>query len=75
MLVQDTITFEAGFRSGWANYSSVGNWFTPSSVWQVDIDNAKFSEQGSLQLKIYVSFEDTRRREIQKTVNYYISQK
>ena len=75
MLVQDTITFEAGYRSGWANYSSVGNWFSPSSVWQADIDNAQVSEQGSLQLKIHVSFEDTRRREIQKTVNYYIRQK
>lgn len=72
---KDTITFEPAFRSGWANYSSVGNWFAPSSVWQVNIDNAKVSEQGSLQFKIYVSFEDTRKRELHKTVNYYIKQK
>ena len=75
MLGQDTVTFEAGYRSGWANYSNVGNWYSPSSVWQVDVDNTKLCEKGSLQLNIHVSFEDTRRREIHKTLNYYISQK
>jgi len=72
---KDTITFEPAFRSGWANYSSVGNWFAPSSVWQANIDNEKANKQGSFQLKIYVSFEDTRKRELYKTVNYYIKQK
>lgn len=72
---KDTMTFEPAFRSGWANYSSVGNWFGPSSIWQANIDNSKANEKENLELKVYVSFEDSRKREIHKTVNYYIKKK
>ena len=73
--IEDTIIFEPGYRSGWANYSSVGNWYPNTSAWQANIDDQKVRGQGDLQLKINVSFCDTKRREIQKSVNYYIKKK
>lgn len=71
----DTVVFETAFRSGWANYSTVGNWYKSSPIWQVDIDNTILCEQGNIQLNICLSYEDTRRREINKTLTYYIKQK
>ncbi len=71
-LAGDTAIFYPGFRSGWANYSTVGNWYTPNAIWKTEVDDKELYKEGYLELKIHVSFEDTKKRILEKTQTYYL---
>ena len=69
-------TLSPGKRIGWANYSSVGQWFRPEPIWVAEL-NTQFVddiiEQGIL-LDIKVNFNDNKNRWIQKKIIYSISE-
>jgi hypothetical protein len=71
-VVNDTALFNPGFRAGWANYSTVGNWSTLDPVWQLSVNEQELNELGYLELKIHISFYDTEKRTLEKTQRYYV---
>jgi len=59
-----------GARTGWSNYSSVGQWFKPNALWIGTLNPAAGVTEAvkSIGIKIHVSFQDDRERWIESSV-------
>jgi hypothetical protein len=68
------LTLQPGQRSGWANYSTVGNWYPLPVIWMAEMRQSDAAVP-DLQFRISLRIEDTRVRELNKTLNYTIKKK
>ncbi|MBN2781380.1 MAG: hypothetical protein JXR21_05410, partial [Candidatus Marinimicrobia bacterium] len=69
------LTLIPGERSGWANYATVGNWYTPAPLWLGELKENAASGLQSLDLDLVLTFTDTKEREIRKRQSYYIKER
>lgn len=67
-LRQEAILLLPGQRSGWANYATVGNWSPLPPIWMAETKEISADLQ-VLQFRITLTFEDTRERVLNKTLN------
>jgi len=70
-LRQEAILLQPGQRSGWANYATVGKWSPLPLIWIAETKKNP-STLSALQLGISLTFEDTRERVLNKTLNYTV---
>jgi hypothetical protein len=65
-----TFSLGPGARTGWSNYSSVGQWYKPAALWTGMLDTRAFTDEPvkSIGLKIHVSFQDNRERWIESSI-------
>ncbi len=68
-------TLNPGERTGWANYSSVGQWFKPQALWTAKVNFNNVINNHKIDLNGWVSFTDTRERVIKNTTTYHLLKK
>jgi len=69
------ITLKPGERTGWANYSSVGQWFKPQPLWNAKINTKNVLTSQSITLDISVKFNDGRERTISNRITFPVKVK
>jgi len=69
VLSQNGVILPPGDRTGWANYTNTGNWFTLPPLWNATFNDKQNMKNNGIPLTITVSFKDTRTRYIKKNIN------
>ncbi|MFA4906687.1 MAG: metallophosphoesterase [archaeon] len=69
------ITLKPGERTGWANYSSVGQWFKPQPLWTAKVNTKNVLASQSITLDISVRFNDGRERTISNKISFPVMEK
>jgi len=67
----NAVILEPGYNVGWANYTSVGQWYEFPKIWEAELNqNNKTFE--SLTLSFKIKFEDTKQRIIKRDISYSV---
>lgn len=65
----------AGARVGWANYATVGQWSPLPPLWLADLKSPSRALHEGIELRIKITFNDGRRREMVKVQKYMVEKK
>ena len=69
----ESVVLEPGYNVGWANYTSVGQWFEHPKIWEAEINQGE-NLVDNITLSFTISFNDTELRTISRDIIYLAKQ-
>jgi hypothetical protein len=69
----ESVVLDPGYNVGWANYTSVGQWFEHPKIWEAEL-NQYDNIVNNITLTFTISFNDTKQRIINRDITYLVKQ-